>query len=83
MYNTRPFSSDNKEREKKAMTPYEVKTNKLFGYDTFSSGLKSAYEQKLGGSKVGGISSMTGTKGRKESGTKPYMANDRPSSANN
>lgn len=54
MYNSRPYSSDTKEREKKTQ-PYEVKTtSKLFGYDTFSGGtsgggLKSAYEQKIMG----------------------------------
>ena len=50
VYNSRPYSSDTKEREKKTQ-PYEVKTSKLFGYDTFSGGsnLKSAYEQKIMG----------------------------------
>ena len=53
MYNSRPYSSDTKDREKKSQ-PYEVKTSKLFGYDTFSGsgtsgGMKSAYEQKIMG----------------------------------
>lgn len=49
VYNSRPYSSDTKEREKKTQ-PYEVKTSKLFGYDTFSGGgIKSAYEQKIMG----------------------------------
>ena len=51
MYNARPYSSDTKDREKKA-NPYDTKPNKLFGYDTFTSRLKSAYEQKVMG-KVG------------------------------
>ena len=47
LYNSRPYSSDTKDREKKSQ-PYEVKTSKLFGYDTFSGsgtsgGMKSAY----------------------------------------
>jgi hypothetical protein len=39
--NTRPYSSDTKDREKK--NPYDIKPNKLFGYDTFSGAMKSAY----------------------------------------
>jgi methylthioribose-1-phosphate isomerase len=87
MYNARPYSSDTKDREKKA-NPYDSKPNKLFGYDTFTSNLKSAYEQKVMG-KVGtapskGVSSAYGTRtGKKKEETKGFMANDRPSSANN
>jgi len=40
--NTRPYSSDTKDREK--TNPYDIKPNKLFGYDTFTGNLKNAYE---------------------------------------
>jgi len=82
MYNSRPYSSDTKDREKKAQ-PYEVKTSKLFGYDTFSGGtgggggLKSAYEQKI----MGRNSNATKTAPRKKD-EKGFLANDRPNSAN-
>lgn len=87
MYNTRPYSSDNKEREKKN-NPYDTKPNKLFGYDTFTSNLKNAYEQKVMG-KIGSTASKAvpsgyGTKpGKKKEEPKPFVANERPSSANN
>jgi len=78
MYNTRPYSSDTKDREKKM--PYDVKTSKMFGYDTYSHNLKSAYEQKIAGTRSNPASR---TAGRKKEEHKPYNANERPSSANN
>ena len=61
VYNSRPYSSDTKDREKKG-GPYDVKTSKMFGYDTFSSNLKSAYEQKI----MGKTSSGAGRAGKKK-----------------
>ena len=85
MYNARPYSSDTKDREKKM--PYDVKTSKMFGYDTYSHNLKNAYDQKLvGGGGGGGRSNPAGSRAagnKKKEEQKPYMANDRPSSANN
>jgi hypothetical protein len=53
----------------------------MFGYDTYSQNLKSAYEHKL----TGGRGNPTGSRtvaGKKKEEHKPYMANERPSSAN-
>jgi hypothetical protein len=48
MYNTRPYSSDNKEREKRA-NPYDLKPNKLFVYDNpiTSNNIKAVYDNKI------------------------------------
>jgi hypothetical protein len=81
LYNARPFSSDTKDREKK--TGFDAKTNKMFGYDTFSSNLKSAYEQKMLGSKpIPGTAATVSKPGRKKEETRGFVPNERPSSAN-
>lgn len=47
MYNNRPYSSDNKDREKKP-NPYDLKPNKLFSYDNpIATNIKAAYDSKL------------------------------------
>ena len=52
-YNTRPYSSDTKERDKKGHGGYDPKPSKLFAYDAPVVGnARSTYESKLG-SKVG------------------------------
>lgn len=78
VYNTRPFSSDTKDREKKV---YEVKPSKLFGYDTYTSNIKNAYEDKVAG-KIGVFGSSQPGKGKKKEEPKPFLANERPQSAN-
>jgi hypothetical protein len=47
-YNNRPYSSDNKEREKR-VNPYDLKPNKLFAYDNpiTSNSIKAAYDNKI------------------------------------
>lgn len=62
MYNSRPYSSDTKDREKKPA--YEPKTNKMFAYDAYSQNLKNAYDQKLLGN------SRSNPTGSRASGTK-------------
>jgi hypothetical protein len=62
-FNSRPYSSDTKDREKK--NPYDIKPNKLFGYDTFTGNLKNAYEEKIIG-KIGVAASTMNSKTKKK-----------------
>jgi len=74
MYNTRPFSSDAKEREKKQAP---VVNTRLFANDGFSSTLKNPYEMKMA-SKIGGGRGIK----KKEEIRNPMIVLDRPISAN-
>lgn len=76
MYNTRPFSSDAKDREKKAQT--QPNPTKLFPYDSgLASTLKNPYE-----SKVSRIPQNNKPVRRKEEIKPPLTAYERPISAN-
>lgn len=81
-YNTRPYSSDNKDREKKA-NPYDLKANKLFAFDnSINSNIKAAYDHKIVG-KIGVTTPSTIKNIKKEEvSRKGVLANDRPQSAN-
>lgn len=83
IYNTRPFSSDNKDREKK-INPYDLKPSKLFAYENpVNTNIKAAYDNKI----VGKLGTTTGTNIGKnirkgEEVRKGVLGNDRPQSAN-
>ncbi len=79
VYNTRPFSSDAKDREKKNPNQTNPTANKLFPYDSsLSTTFKNPYEMKMIG-KIG--TNMKGAK-KKEEIKNPIMTYDRPTSAN-
>jgi hypothetical protein len=82
-FNNRPYSSDNKEREKKA-NPYDLKPSKLFSYDNpITTNIKTAYDNKIVG-KMGVTTTSSINKNIKkaEEVRKGILANDRPQSAN-
>jgi hypothetical protein len=79
-FNSRPYSSDNKERDKKHA--YDFKPNKLFAYDhAVNNNVRQAFENKIGG-KLGYPSNGVSKPNRKKEESKAMMANDRPNSAN-
>lgn len=78
VYNTRPFSSDAKDREKKNVA--QPNPTKLFPYDSsLSTTFKNPYEMKMIG-KIG--TNMKGGIKKKEEIKNPLMTYDRPTSAN-
>lgn len=73
VYNTRPFSSDAKDRQKKAQQP----NPKLFPYDSgLATTFKNPYEMKMIG-KIG-----TNVRPKKKEEVRNMLPNERPTSAN-
>jgi hypothetical protein len=76
-FNTRPFSSDAKDREKK--NPVQPAQNKLFPYDSgLATTFKNPYEMKM----IGKIGSNIKPTKKKEEVRAPISTFDRPTSAN-
>ena len=89
MPNTRPYSSDQKDREKDKRDVKTINQKKILPYDpmSFSSSIKNPYESKIGNQgQMRGGSSGKGLRQRKEETTKTTFSGtsyERPQSAKN